>query len=55
VPIGTIIDYWTFGQTLSVPAGYELCDGGNVTTVGSPIIERAKLNLLENFTRARRS
>ncbi len=51
VPIGTILDYWTFGQTLSIPAGFEVCDGGFVVTSGSPIFGQVKPDLTDQFVR----
>jgi len=49
VPIGGIIHYW--GSIASLPLGYELCDGGMVSTSGSPLAGQTKPNLVNKFVR----
>lgn len=53
VPIGGILAYWppVVGAPLpAAPTGFEYCDGGNVTTAGSPHFGRAKPALMRSPT-----
>ena len=49
IPIGGIIMYW--GNSASLPAGFELCDGANVSTAGSSLLGQPKPNLVNKFVR----
>ena len=49
IPIGGIIMYW--GNSASLPAGFELCDGANVSTTGSSLLGQPKPNLVGKFPR----
>ena len=50
-PIGTVIDWWqpVNFEHLPLPSGYEVCDGGNVTTVGSLLYGQIKPDLRHLF------
>ncbi|MEM3484077.1 MAG: hypothetical protein QXI12_00460 [Candidatus Methanomethyliaceae archaeon] len=48
VPIGGIIMWWSDG---SVPDGWEVCDGGIVSTPGSPLLGQRKPDLRNRFPR----
>lgn len=48
VPIGGVIDYWSDG---TVPAGWQVCDGSNVTDPVSALVGKTLPNLTATFTR----
>ena len=49
VPIGGVIDYWSGGGAL--PVNWEICDGSNVATSGSPLLGIAKPSMTDKFVR----
>lgn len=48
VPIGAVLDFWSDG---TVPAGYQLCDGQNITDSASPLSGKATPNLVNVFVK----
>jgi len=49
IPVGGVIMYWSDGGSL--PTNFEICDGSNVSTSGSPLAGLAKPSLTNKFVR----